>query len=151
MRSPAWGAERVENGALWNFSSVTLRSEGDQHALEPFQILNFSADLDDMRLSHVLHLSTGEYVPSGKAEKGTDLIEREPQLARAADKGEPFEVAFTIDTLATLRARRRRHDGNALVVANCLDVNAGCRRQPANREFSCAGVQVTALSSQKGA
>src|SRR3546814_1867288 len=64
-----------------------------------------------------------------QCEQSAHLVQREAELATAADEGQPFDVPGIVNALAARAARGLGHDADPLVVADRLDVDTRATRQ----------------------
>jgi hypothetical protein len=67
-------------------------------------------------------------------EHSADFLEREAELAAAADEHQPRQVLTAIEAMPASAARRSGQDADALIVADRLDVDAGPHRQRADSQ-----------------
>ena len=78
-----------------------------------------------MRICQTLHLAAGLGPAIDQCEQIANLVEREPQLARAHDEAQTRDMSVIVDAIIFAGARRLGHDADVLVVADGLEVAAG--------------------------
>src|SRR3546814_560441 len=95
----------------------------------PPEIGDLATDVSDVRQRHLVHLAAGVVAAVHQCEQSAHLVQREAELATAADEGQPFDVPGIVNALAARAARGLGHDADPLVVADRLDVDTRATRQ----------------------
>jgi len=70
-----------------------------------------------------------------EAQQLADCLERKAELAAVPDEREPLYVRLPIATLVPSGTNGLGHEADLLVVADRLDLAAGCARKIANTDF----------------
>lgn len=71
-----------------------------------------------------VNLGASQRVGVDQIEQSADLVKAEAKPSALADKHQPFQLACIVVPLAAGAARRLRHDADALVIADRLDIDA---------------------------
>lgn len=87
-----------------------------------------------MDLGDVVHRRAGLRAIVGQTKQRLDLIKREAQISRAADKAQSIEMRRIIGPIVAIRTSRRRENAALLVEPDRLDIGAGRAREAADGE-----------------
>lgn len=117
--------QRIDDGAFGYVVSGTLRHGGRQDVFDAFEIRDLGADRGEMRFRKHLHLAAGLGPAIDQCEQIANLVEREPELARAHDEAQACDMPVIVDAIIFAGARRLGHDADVLVIANGLEVASG--------------------------
>src|SRR5919106_1538219 len=119
----------VDDWTLGHGTPVALR----RHILEDhrqfLEVGDLAPDVAEVLERHLPDLAAGPVAAIDEPEEATDLAEREAELARAPDEGQPPQVLLSVVAVAARRAWRRRQKPLLLVEAHRLDVAAASLRQ----------------------
>lgn len=129
----AW-SEGFEDAALGHRATYAARDRVGQLAPQRVQVGDLAIDLGQMLARDRVHRDAAPVALACDAEQRTHLLQREAEVAYAANEAKPHDVVLAIGSVVALRACRRRNQPRAFVVADRFDLDAGKRRQTADGE-----------------
>lgn len=120
-----FGSQCFDDPAVGNRALAALADQLVELAAQCAEICNFLIDLREMRTRDGVD-GTARAIPIvGKGEELAHLIEREAQVARAADKGEPGEMVAAIIAVIARSAPGLGKQSDLLVETNGFDLGRG--------------------------
>jgi hypothetical protein len=115
----------VDDRALRHVAVTASIGHGFQDALDPPQIGDLPTHGGKVVHRHFIDLAAGICAAVDEVEQGADVVEAEAQFPAAPYEGEALHLFGVVGAMPALRARRLRHNADALVIADGLDVDAG--------------------------
>jgi hypothetical protein len=108
--------------------------EVGEHLFKALEVGDLGFHVVQLAGRQPLHVMATCRARFGKREKRAHGLQRESQIASAADEAQVLEVILAVMTVTAHRARGCRQQANALVIADGLDVAAGALGQRADAE-----------------
>jgi len=116
--------ENVKHRAFWCVGSGAARNRFRQQPLQLAKVGDLGADILEMTRCDVANVPTCGFRGAPKPDQRVDLIQRKPQLPRAADEGQGAKVSCVVAATATARTRWRGEHFDPLVIADRFNVHA---------------------------
>ena len=107
--------EGFDDAAIGDDAAAALVDHPVEFGLERLQVGDLALDLGAMLLGDCIDRRAGLVAVVGKREQRPDLIERETEIAGAADEAQPVEMRAVIGTVIAADARRSRQQAGLLV------------------------------------
>lgn len=128
-------SQSLDDGAIAGFGTTgTGHRDPFEFAFEQPKPGNLVADIAEMRDGDGVRIIAGHVRLVGEPEKCPDALDREPEIARMPDEGQPLAVSTPITPLIAFRPLRFRQKTNLFVVANRLDLDTGLLGHCADRQ-----------------
>ena len=109
---------------------------------KPSQVGDFPLNFLQVVRSNSIDRGTLLLGLSGQAQKIADLVKREPKSPASVNEPQPVQVFLLVGAVISLRARRRRHEFDLLVIPDGHDLDPGLFREIADAHIP---VQIHAL------
>lgn len=97
--------EGVDHRALGHGAPVAGGRHLLQHAPDGAEVRDLSPDLLEMVNGDALHLGAGVAAAVDKPQQRADLVQREAEVASAADEAEASPLGLAVQAMAALAAR----------------------------------------------
>src|SRR5690625_2154837 len=108
-----WGAGKIlDDGTLGPLVSVAIGRQMLERAAHGVEFLNLGLELGDVILSDRLYLGARPRPVTPERHQDLYLLDREAEVAGAADKSQRMDVALGIDPVTVFAALGRRHEAD---------------------------------------
>lgn len=131
-----WGIEHVENRADGRCCPAALVDRVAQDALKPREMSKLGPDLRQVSARDVPHIAAGPVTRRGQRQQSSDVLDPKAQRASVTNERQAPDMGRIVGPVTAFGAVRRRHEPDALVVADSLQVDPGRRCHPPDGKTS---------------
>ncbi len=132
----AAAGEHIEHRTGGRGSGKTALQGAGENGFQPEEICDLGADLAQMDRRQDLHLGARCPARFGKNEQFLDLADGKADLARAADKGQPFDMLRPIVPVIGCGPGRFRHQADAFIISHRLQMDPRSLRERSDGQRS---------------
>src|SRR6056297_1809789 len=129
-------AEDLEHAAVGDGVTAAFPEHALQFLAQSLQPRDSRLDLLQLAVRNAIDVGAGPARVVGQLQQLADRFQRETELARVPDEGEPVQIVVSVAALPAFGPPRLGQQTDLLVIAYRLDFRAGALGERADREHS---------------